>query len=369
MKEFELHFDLKDCEKLDQFALLACQEYNLGGKGDWFGCFRGGLYGFYSRIYGVHFHYYEVHAWRLSHRMLREPEYHLAQIFFNMDSAIECFTFAMNALGNAVAPSDFLNVTDERSLKRITPANILGTKTQAPQRGYARYFPTLQTYWQANEALLTTIVEQHDVSKHRSTIYVGGKYRTDMPPGFLEQLGIDAESAMRFEYSPMEEILLKPEPKVPRGKKTPVANYEDLETLESIGPRFCEFINQTSKEALADATRNIKLNHQTFLGRVAVVYQTNISLYEDPECEKKRNDVTGLILASETIGFGDGGLTRKRIVPTRRFSYYEKGNRVSEEDDANLSNVWPATWYFDPDDGQKKLAWQSSAEFVGNHII
>ena len=368
MKDFDLHFDLEDCEKLDEFALLARQDYNLGGKGDWFGCFRGGLYGFYARIYGVRFHYREVHAWRLTHRMLREPEYHLSSILFNMDSAIECFVFAMNALGYVVAPAEFLDVTEEKTLKRIAPSNILGTKTQAPLLGYAHYFPTLQSHWQANEAILATIMEQHDVSKHRSTIYVGGKYRADAPPGFFEALGISDDAATRFQFSPMEEIVLKPEPKTPQGKQAPVANYSDLDTLENIGQRFCEFINQTSKRALTDTRTSIKLVHETFLGRVTIVYDPNVSLYEDPDCKKKRTDVIGVILATETIGLGTGGISGKRIVPTTRFAYYAKAVRVSDQDAYNLKKVWAETWYIDPDDGEKKFAWQSSAEFVGNQV-
>jgi hypothetical protein len=46
MSDFAVHFDSKPFESLDQLALLACQDYNLGGTGDWFGEFRGGLYGF-----------------------------------------------------------------------------------------------------------------------------------------------------------------------------------------------------------------------------------------------------------------------------------------------------------------------------------
>jgi len=61
-------------------------------------------------------------------------------------------------------------------------------------------------------------------------------------------------------------------------------------------------------------------------------------------------------------------LGSKRIVPTTRFSYYERRRRVSEKNSTNLQKVWGATWYIDPDDGNKKLAWQSSAEFVGDQM-
>ena len=86
MSDFRLHFDLDDSKRLDRFALLACQAYNFSNVSDWFGAFRGGLYGFYARIHGVVTHYYAVHAWMPKPRMPAETDYHLASIFFNMNS-------------------------------------------------------------------------------------------------------------------------------------------------------------------------------------------------------------------------------------------------------------------------------------------
>jgi hypothetical protein len=42
MPAFEISFDTKLFEKLDQFALLARQDYNLGSSDDWFGEFAAG---------------------------------------------------------------------------------------------------------------------------------------------------------------------------------------------------------------------------------------------------------------------------------------------------------------------------------------
>jgi len=64
-KDYTLDFDLSSYDALNNFALLADQEYNLGGKGDWFGCFRGGLYGLYARVLGVKVNYCTVHSWTL----------------------------------------------------------------------------------------------------------------------------------------------------------------------------------------------------------------------------------------------------------------------------------------------------------------
>ena len=35
MPEFSVQFDLAPFEELDQLALLACQDYNLGNAGNW----------------------------------------------------------------------------------------------------------------------------------------------------------------------------------------------------------------------------------------------------------------------------------------------------------------------------------------------
>lgn len=63
MPDFAVLFASEPFESLDRLALLARQDYNLGGVGDWFGDFRGGLYGFYARLYGLQRHYFEVHEW------------------------------------------------------------------------------------------------------------------------------------------------------------------------------------------------------------------------------------------------------------------------------------------------------------------
>jgi hypothetical protein len=60
---FEISFNVEKLHELDQFALLARQDYNLGGKNDWFGCFRGGLYCMYSRLLGVAQNYSMIHSW------------------------------------------------------------------------------------------------------------------------------------------------------------------------------------------------------------------------------------------------------------------------------------------------------------------
>ena len=263
VNDFWLPFDLGSGRQLDNFALLARQDYNLGGRGDWFGCFRGGLYGFYARLHGVTVHFHNVHVWQLNARPPIETEFHISSILFNMDSAIECFAFAINALGNAVKPEDFLDVTDEKALHRVAPWNITGRDKTPPLPGYKHYFPNLQTLWQSHRDILKTITGQHDVSKHRQTIYERGKLRGDPPQGFYEALGITKDQPGRMLFHPHEEIILLHSPKTPPSKRKAVARGDSV-TLEALAESYCEFINTSCVRALEDARSKIVLAHSKF---------------------------------------------------------------------------------------------------------
>lgn len=264
MHDSTLHFDAESYASVDQLALLARQDYNLGGTGDWFGAFRGGLYGFYARLYGVQRHYSEVHAWLPRLRIIEETEYHLASILFQMDSALECLTFALNALGWVAMESGFRDVTDSRALRRIGPLDILGDRKRSPLSGYTTIFPTLQVLWQRQKLLIDQIRDLHDVSKHRETIYVGGRRRLDTPVGFYESLGIpEGDASRRTLLCPEAEIILKCDPKAPSGERSAQpGGQRDL--LEDLVPTFASFINDSGAAALADGQANIHLNETRF---------------------------------------------------------------------------------------------------------
>jgi hypothetical protein len=187
--DFQLTFEMDPFRKLDDFALLACQDYNLGGVGEWFEEFRSGLYAFYSRLYGVSVHHSQMHAWLPHPRRPTELEYHLASIFFCMDSALECFTFALNALGYAAYPRAFRDLTDGSALRLVTPDDVRGISKRNQPSGYANVFPRLQQYWNAQAPLFNEITDLHDVSKHRGNIFSTGQAQLDPPDGFLERLG------------------------------------------------------------------------------------------------------------------------------------------------------------------------------------
>lgn len=367
MDRFKLSFDLTPLGPLDEFALLAAQEYNLGDASNWFYYFRSGIQGLEARLYGVALHFYEVHAWRPRIRSHTETEYNLSSILFNMDSAIECFVFAMNALGAAVEPKLFLDVSDYGKLTRIAPGNVLGkydnsgTQTRPPLLGYEKYFPELQKYWQDQREFLDLITEQHDVSKHRSRILAGGSIRKDPPPGFFEQLGIPDDRSLRHRFHPMEEIILNAQPKTPVTQRKSIP-FEQIANLEALADAFRRFTNETCMKALSDAKSNIKLRHSTFLKltNISVVKHADVPLYEDSDCTKLRVDVVGLVLSAGTIEFG---LKHESIVPTTRLNHYKKGRRLSTE--RNREKKWGKTWYVHPESGERKSAWDGSLEFVG----
>ncbi len=94
-----------------------------------------------------------------------------------------------------------------------------------------------------------------------------------------------------------------------------------------------------------------------------IVHHPGVDIYSDETCETKASPpAKGLILETTS----PGGTTKSfRIFPTTR-TYFQQGKEVSWE--WNMSQVWPACWYKEPDSGEIKSAWMGSAEFVGRHL-
>ena len=185
-----------------------------------------------------------------------------------MDSALECFTFALNAMGWVVMPSGFRRVTDAKELKWIKPADILGdtrtTPPTQPRAGYQAVFPTVQRTWLNELQLIDRIRDLHDVSKHRQSIFVGGQLRLDPPDGFYEAFGFPEDSRHRdLLLTPMAEILLKDDPKLPAIRRTPKAARQG-ELLEDLVPSFAILIKATGMAALGDAQTNVPLKEKNF---------------------------------------------------------------------------------------------------------
>ena len=77
-------------------------------------------------------------------------------------------------------------------------------------------------------------------------------------------MGIPNDPKMQVLLSPMEEIILKPEPKSPLIKPTTVSR-SDMDTWEEVAADFCEFIDTSCIKALEDATNNVALPQSQFL--------------------------------------------------------------------------------------------------------
>ena len=110
-------------------------------------------------------------------------ESYAGTLFFAMDSSLECFAHALNALGYLLNPSEFLDITADEKLRRITPASLFdppsnGNTGHSAYSGCLKWFPRICGHWSANQSLLAQIVEYHDATKHRHSVVVGQGQRT-----------------------------------------------------------------------------------------------------------------------------------------------------------------------------------------------
>lgn len=95
---------------------------------------------------------------------------------------------------------------------------------------------------------------------------------------------------------------------------------------------------------------------------VHVVYQPGVEIFSDAAGTQPILDAKGVILENTS----PGGVTKTfQIFPTTR-THFQKGKKVAWE--WNMQKNWPAAWYRDPDTGVIKVAWGSSAEFIGRHL-
>jgi hypothetical protein len=161
----------------------------VGDHDNWLLTFRQALRGMHARIVTVDRSYIQLHGFQSHAPGDMNPnewgmlcESYAAEIFFGMDSALECFVFALNVLGFVRLRGEFCDITDAKALRQVSPKNILGgdsTDKRNPKPGYQKMFPRVAALWKTNEALISTIFEYHDVSKHRSSFTVGCHIRHD----------------------------------------------------------------------------------------------------------------------------------------------------------------------------------------------
>jgi hypothetical protein len=138
----------------------------------------------------------------------------IGEIFFGMDSAIECFVFSMNAAGYLKDSKGFCDITTPGSFQSIGPKNIVCGNPKDkdnPRSGYSTVFPKIQVYWAKYQPLIAEIVQYHEVSKHRSCTVFGATPGHHLLPDQPKQPG----------------SLFRPPPgpsRKSRGSSTPSAN-------------------------------------------------------------------------------------------------------------------------------------------------
>jgi hypothetical protein len=156
----------------------------FGDRDHWLLTYRHGLRGMLARIQAIDRNYIELRKYQANAPEDGNPnewavicESFAGVIFFGMDSTVECFVYAMNAVGFARSRGDFCDITDAKKLRQISPKNIMGgdkSDKQNPIRGYQKYFPRVVGHFMANQPILSSIFEYHDVSKHRGGVIQGG---------------------------------------------------------------------------------------------------------------------------------------------------------------------------------------------------
>jgi hypothetical protein len=343
---YQIRFETDAIYKIDELALLAVQPYNFGDRGKWFLCFRQGCQGLRVRLFAVETHYAQLHAWELRCRWHLEPEYHLASIGFGLDSALECLLYAMNSLGYGVHPAEFMDITTDKGLRSIAPWMILGSSSRSAHPAFKKYYPNVVAVWQRHRDLINEIQRQHDVSKHRSTTYRGGRARNDPPRGFYAALGISDDHPRRSGFAPMAEVILDPDPRRPASAPREDLKYEDLRTLEDLCRDSCVLVEQSCRAWLSDVQRMVTLKHEGFLPRFCVVGRAGVQLFSDAECGLPIEDIQGVRMDWGHVGYpAEPG----RIVAACATIQYKPGDflPIPAENDRGR-RVGPA-WYRDSD--------------------
>jgi hypothetical protein len=93
------------------------------------------------------------------------------------------------------------------------------------------------------------------------------------------------------------------------------------------------------------------------------VYEVDVDLFSDDECRNAIPDVKGVMI--EKVG-PQGTRIETRILPTAKQGYYREGTRVTWE--WNVARLYSKAYYVDPDTKERRMAWESSAEFSGRNL-
>lgn len=241
-------------QDLDALASLACQSFNFGNQENWFYNFRSGMQGFHSRISIVRAHGRMIFDW-VPGTGFHNLEPNMAICLFAMDSAVECFIYALNAFGHGVAKNSFRDVGDQKQLKRISLDDIMGP---SPLAGYTQLFPLVREHFLRHEQMIRLIQDNHDITKHPHQGFTGSTSRSDAPPGFFKSIGMSESDPHRWHHAPFQTVLLSRYPKLPIEERP--SDLTDTVGLEELIRDFGPFVLGCLERAFTDASSHVKLN-------------------------------------------------------------------------------------------------------------
>ena len=130
-------------DQLWDFGQVLHDEPKIAKPANWILTYRFAILAFVARILSIEREYRNLNELGIGmapHEEMTTPEArnewnvvwesYAGVLFFAMDSSLECFSYALNALGYLIRPDDFIDVTSDQKLKRITPANLLDPPTR-----------------------------------------------------------------------------------------------------------------------------------------------------------------------------------------------------------------------------------------------
>jgi len=98
------------------------------------------------------------------------------------------------------------------------------------------------------------------------------------------------------------------------------------------------------------------------IARPSLIVVTTVPVFSDPECNRKRQGIKGVIVDH----FDTKGGYLRRVFPTRKD--YSSGQSLSWEWEVNGPS-FEESWYRDPESGQVKPAWRGNfSEFTGRPL-
>ncbi len=137
-----------------------------------------------------------------------------------------------------------------------------------------------------------------------------------------------------------------------------------LRTFDDLRNKIIHGADATEADALRalDMGMTVLRALSVLPNEINVVYNPGVDIFTDEHATQLIPDAKGVILETTSPG---GMVKTFRIFPTTR-THFQKGKQVSW--DWNMKRIWPAAWYHDPDTGEIKQAWLSSAEFIGQNV-